>query len=618
VVNFKYPKKSAFKTLSFTPTEQAVLNEFPRYSISFFDDENFQYKRQAKNGNQILSKVISDDFYPFNLSNSDKTNYINGQSNTLKIFYAKILVYKSIAQDVVGSKSNVFYLTKTQSLGQSKTVYYTVTCVSKNNNFTTYSARIPLSNSDYILQYDGETFFTLVGDFSVNLNYPISLTIDNSATTSISQTTDTPVYKTISSQNNNLNFYENVSVQFSYFQYSDNFNFDFQPLNITLSNNLFSNTSTILTTNTSNGTSIRFNFLTGYNFSALKFFGLTLKNTSLNYDPTTDTQFLLNFKTNDDNFVIIDACKIFSNSNTNYFNVVFDFEDVVFTNNFLNYLILEIKSLNTSVTNSYEISYMNFMKKTGSSNTFSVKALSETKNINNFTIDPQGKKIFLNDLTKNSIISSNEIYSKVDCVIEIEDEANYEIVTKSGTIILPESCLIKTEKIYVPVFNLEKNSKIQYLNSYENVEVIKILPPEKLQLIDLDDNSDYVLNGFNIKNPFYLKKIQRKLLNNIKKQTDYILINEKEILVNKYANYGLLNENVILKEKNLLSFGFNVSEVRFSVKSAMPVMIENSNNFSFIINDDFIILKNKNDLSQVVLKCKSSLVIKKMLIIYAD
>ena len=90
MVNFKYPKKSAFKTLSFTPTEQAVLNEFPRYSISFFDDENFQYKRQAKNGNQILSKVISDDFYPFNLSNSDKTNYINGQSNTLKIFYAKI------------------------------------------------------------------------------------------------------------------------------------------------------------------------------------------------------------------------------------------------------------------------------------------------------------------------------------------------------------------------------------------------------------------------------------------------------------------------------------------------------------------------------------------------
>lgn len=618
MVNFKYPKKNNFKTLSFTPSEQTILNEIPRYSLSFYDDQNFTYKRQSKNGRQILSKVISDDFYPFNLSSSDRTNYINGQENNLKVFFVKILVYKSIVQDTIGQTSNVFYLTRTQSLGQYKTVYYLVTCIGKNDNFTTYSAKIPLKNSDYIFQYDGETFFTLVGDYSVSLSYPISLTINNSASTSISQTTNTPVFKTISSQNNNLNFFENVTTAFNYFQYSDSFDFDFQPLNITLSNNLFNTVSTIYTTNNNQGTSIRFNFLKGYNFSTLKYFGLTIKNTSLNYNPANDTQFLLNFKTSDENFTIIDACSIFENASAGFFNVIFDFDNVVFPSNILNYLILEIKTSSGLVTDSYQISYMNFIKKVANTSSFSVKSLNTTKNLNNFTLNPVKRELSFESLSKQTILLSDSLYSSVDCLIYIEDEANYEIKTKSSSIILPESCLIKTDKLYVPIFNLKKNTSIYYFEKLEVVESIKILPPSKLELIDTDDNSDYVFNGYKIKNPFYLRKVERKLLPVLNKEMSFIEINRERVAINKYDNLGWITEDLNLHSENYFYFPGNVSEVRLMFKSSSEVLFENSNNFSVDMINNVYILKNKNDLSNVVLKCKSSLVIKKMLLIYAD
>jgi hypothetical protein len=67
-------------------------------------------------------------------------------------------------------------------------------------------------------------------------------------------------------------------------------------------------------------------------------------------------------------------------------------------------------------------------------------------------------------------------------LIYIEDEANYEIKTKSSSIILPESCLIKTDKLYVPIFNLKKNTSIYYFEKLEVVESIKILPPSEIRI----------------------------------------------------------------------------------------------------------------------------------------
>ncbi len=617
---YKYPNKNAFKAFSFSPSEQTVFNEFPRYSITFYDDQNFTYRRQSINGKPVLSKIISDDFYPFNLSYTDRTNYISGQSNVLKVFYAKILVYKAITQDTVNATSTVFYLTRTQTLGTSKTVYYSVKCVEKNDQYTVYSSRISLNNSDFVNQYDGEAFFTLVGDFSVSLNYPISLTINNSATSSISETTTSAVYNTISTSVNNLNFYENVPVNFDYYQYSDSFDFNFSPLALTLSDTLFSTTSTIYTTNTSSGTSIRFNFIEGYSVASLYNFALTIANDSAGFNPAVDTLFTLTFRLSNGEFVSLNACEIFNNFVSGYFNIVFNFEGISWPDNFINYFILEIKTI-TTLTQPYEITYLNFVSEVNNVNTFSLKTLSVKNQSEQYVFNPNNQKLLLSNLENQMIIQSSDIYSTVDTLLSVKDEANYLISTQSGEIELPENALIKTESIFIPVFNLEKNTKVKFHENYETIKMIKVLPSSFIDLVDVYENTDYVLNGFNIKNPFFSKNYERKILN--KKQYNSEL---KSLSINNNI-FQLLSDKkyaFIQKEINFLSEISNKIEIEDASAVSISMLFSCSEPVYLLYGDDVKIISDKeiikinikNDLSPLILKSKSSFSIKKLLILY--
>jgi len=574
---YKYPNKNAFKAFSFSPSEQTVFNEFPRYSITFYDDQNFTYRRQSINGKPVLSKIISDDFYPFNLSYTDRTNYISGQSNVLKVFYAKILVYKAITQDTVNATSTVFYLTRTQTLGVSKTVYYSVKCVEKNDQYTVYSSRISLNNSDFVNQYDGEAFFTLVGDFSVSLNYPISLTINNSATSSISETTTSAVYNTISTSVNNLNFYENVPVNFDYYQYSDS-------------------------------------------VASLYNFALTIANDSAGFNPAVDTLFTLTFRLSNGEFVSLNACEIFNNFVSGYFNIVFNFEGISWPDNFINYFILEIKTI-TTLTQPYEITYLNFVSEVNNVNTFSLKTLSVKNQSEQYVFNPNNQKLLLSNLENQMIIQSSDIYSTVDTLLSVKDEANYLISTQSGEIELPENALIKTESIFIPVFNLEKNTKVKFHENYETIKMIKVLPSSFIDLVDVYENTDYALNGFNIKNPFFSKNYERKILN--KKQYNSEL---KSLSINNNI-FQLLSDKkyaFIQKEINFLSEISNKIEIEDASAVSISMLFSCSEPVYLLYGDDVKIISDKeiikinlkNDLSPLILKSKSSFSIKKLLILY--
>jgi len=618
---FKYPNKNVFKTFSFTPAEQNVFNEFPRYSITFYDDENFAYRRQSFNGRPILSKIISDDFYPFNLSLSDRTNYISGQSNVLKVFFAKILVHKAMPQDSVGKNSNVFFLTRTQTLGTSKTIYYTVKCVEKNDQFTVYSSRISLNNSDFVNQSDGETFFTLVGDFSVSLNYPINLTINNSASTSIAENTTTPVYNTISTSVNNLNFYETVVVDFDYFQYSDSFNYNFSPLTLTLNDNIFSSTPVIYTTNTSTGTSIRFNFLTGYSVNNIKNFGLTLANSSTNYNPATDTLFVLTFRLDNGEFVTFNGCEIFNNIQSGFYNIVFDFIDVAWPGSFINYFILEIKTITSNVSSSYQITFLNFIKEVNNVNAFAIKTFSQESAQNNFTLQPNNESLLFENLKNKLLIKSSEIFSTVESLIKVKHDTSFLITTESSSIILPENSLIKTENIYVPIFDLNKNTKVKVFDTFESILTIKTSPSNYVELIDTYEDSDYILNGFQIKNPIYSKQIERKFLPSQEPSTQNktIKINENIFSLTLSESFGFINRNVNFS-------GSVTNEIQIEDKFAKkffayivcsdPVYVIYNEDVKLFSDKEIIELNLKHDLRTIILKSKSSFTIKKLLIVY--
>ena len=617
-VNFKYAK-NAFQAYSFTPSEQSVFNEFPRYSITFYDDQDFKFKRQSVNGKSVLSKIISDDFYPFNLSYEDRTNYISGKSNVLKVFFAKILVYKTIAQDTVGQTSNVFYLTRTQTLGNSTTLYYSVRCIEKNSQYTVYSSRISLNNSDFVNQFDGEAFFTLVGDFSVNLEYPISLTLLDASTTSIFMTTTTPILNTIDASVNSLNFYENVVVNFDYYQYSDSFDYNFEPLNLTLTTEVFSSSPNLYTTNTSGGTSIRFNFLEGYPVSNLTNFALTLTNASVGYNPNTDTLFTLTFKFSNGDFISVNACEIFNNFQNNYYNIVFNFSDVIWPDNFINYFILEIKTLAISVTLPYTITYLNFVKEQSSVSSFSFKSFSTQSEASIYTYSPVKTKIDIDSLENQSLVLGSDIFSVVDTVFKIKDDSNFQITTQSGSVILPESALLKSENIYIPVFNLQKGTKIRTLDSFESITSIKVLSPSFIEMIDTYAEEDYFINGFLVKNPFFTKSVERRILTKKQYNTnlDKIEIDQNLIPMHSDGLFSFLNKELFFKE-NLSSEIFvhsqSASTFKALIASSAPVIMEYDKNVKSFNNKEIIEIKLKNDLTPIILKSTKSFSIKKLLI----
>ena len=548
VVNFIYPKKNnVFKASQYST--QSVFNDLPKYSISVYDDANFIYKRQSQNGNQILSNIISDDLFPDDSNQESKTRYLTGRGTNSKIFYLKVLVNKPVPQDTPGNYSTIFYLAKTQIFGAVSTVYYSLRCIEKNQNYTAYTSVITIKKSDFISQFDGKIFLNLVGDYDVSVKFPIDLQINNSASTSISQISSaTP--QTLSSTTNNSAYFQTYPVSFSYYEYSDSQDFNFTYTNLVLTNSLFSTANTIINSNVSTGISLRFTFSGVYNISDFSYFGLTIQNTDPSYNPNVDTIYKIVFRTVEDEVISVEDCSILNNLNSGYYNVVFKLKNIDTNLNDLNYMLIQIVSTRT-LTQNYSITYINFMTAI-TAGAFSVKSLQNNTQEENFTKDPFDKIQYIDNLKNQELIKSTALFTTVESLIEIGDEVVYEITTQSGKIYLPENAMIFTSNDFLPAYSLEQDVLILENDSFMPITSIKIMPPRKVKMIDIYENADYVLNGFYVKNPLFIKSFQRIFLERIetRKQNKSFLINDEKYFLLESEDFQYFSNEIVLKKGN--------------------------------------------------------------------
>jgi len=611
VVNFLYPKKNnIFKTAQYS--SQIVSNDLPKYSISVYDDSLFKYKRQSKNGSQILSNIISDDFFPKEISSENKTNYIEGVSGASKIFYLKILVNKPIAEDSPGNYSKIFYLAKTQIFGSISTVYYSVRCIEKNQNFTVYTSVISIKKSDFVTQFDGEVFLNLVGDYDVEIQIPIDLQINNSASSSISQVSSA-VPQTLSATANYLAYFQTFPVAFDYYEYSDNRDFNYQYINLNLTNSLFSTTNPLIISNLSSGISLRLTFSGSYNISDFNYFGLTITNSDPSYNPNADTIFKLVFTTVENEIISVEECKILNNINSGYYNVIFKLVNIEPNLNNLNYVVIQIISTRT-LTQSYTISYLNFINPI-TVGAFSAKSINNSNEYELFTFDPCNNLLNINQLKNQELIQSNNLFSTVETLLEVKDEIVYEIITQSGKILLPENAMIFTENDFLPVYSINKKTLIFYNKVLEPIKSIKIKPPKILKLIDVYENDNYILNGFCIKNPLFLKNFNRIFLERIdSRKIDNFQINSVKYFLTLTEKYSYFSENILLQEKNnLFEFSPKKKTVEMLLSANSEVLVQGKTKQKIIgTNRKLLIEIDENNFS-FYMKSKSEIIIHKVL-----
>ncbi len=613
-VNFKYKTLSSQSNV--TIGQQNVTNFFPPYSITFYDDQNFVFKRQLLDGYQIISNIVSDDQYPVT-SNDEKQRYNQGLGSSNKTSYIKVLVHKSIAEDTVNSPSTVFVLCRSITYGRTQNFYYTLQCIEKNQLYTVYSTQINTQNETLGDYQDGVNYFSLAGTYNVSINIPVNFSVTNSATTNISQVSSV-TSSTIDSESQPQNYFQNVSLPFSDYFYSDDQALCFTQTELNLQTNVFATTTTIYQSNSADGLLLKLTFDSGYSVSNLKFFGLTVSNASPGWIPTDDTYFSLSLIMNDGSTTKIEPCYVLLNTGS-YYNLVFDLTNVNYTGEFVNYILVEAESLNLSLASPYIITYLNFMQINTSVTSFAFKGLANQEQ--NFTLSVANERLFLNELTKNTIVKSSELFSNVESLLTIQDEIVYFLQTESASIQLIENMLIKTLKGYVTVQSLKIDDSVLYFNNMEKIISIKVLPPQTAVIIDLFENSDYYLNGFCIKNPIYIAKFERMFLPEHKtnNKNKFFKINQKNVYLEDCNGNYILNSDIELDpmRNNTVTFDDKqVAEIYFCV--------ENSSDLVFIADKKTKITKGLNIIHtklpkgsrNLFFKSKDKFVIKKMMVNY--
>jgi len=615
-VNFKYKTLSAQSSV--TISQQNVTNFFPPYSITFYDDVAFQFKRQLLDGYQIISNIVSDDQYPVT-SNTEKQKYNEGLGSTDKTCYIKVLVHKSVQEDTVNSTSTVFVLCRSITFGQTQNFYYPLQCIEKNQSYTIYSSQINTQNETLGDYQDGVNYFSLAGTYNVELNISIKFSISNAASTSISQVSSA-TNSTIDSESQPQNYFQNVSLPFSDYFYSNDQALCFTQTELSLQTNVFSTTTSIYESGNANGFLLKLTFDSGYSVSNLSFFGLTVSNSSPGWSASDDTYFSLSLVMNDGTTTKIEPCFILLNTGT-YYNLVFDLRNISYSGQFINYILVEGESLNSTVTSIYTISYLNFMQINTSVTTFAFKGLLNQEQ--NYVLNISNERIFLDTLTKNSIIKSSELFSNVESLLTIQDEIIYLIQTESASIELSESMLVKTLRGFVTAQALKSSDSLLFFNNYENIASIKVVPPKELTIVDLYENSDYYLNGFCVKNPIYISKFERLFLPENKRviKNKSIKINQKNVFLEDSFGNFILSTSIELDpiRNNVITFDDKkISEVYFCVENFSDLIFISDTKTKMTKGINVIQTKISKNSRNLFFKSKDKIIIKKMMVKYGS
>lgn len=609
-----YKADDLFKILS-TSSSDDVITELPAYSITFYDDVELKYPRQSQDGVQLFSNIISDDFYPNDTDATDLENYQSGISEESRRYYCKIIVEKNITQDVaVGQESNVFTLNITK-LFPTKTIdTYNITLLEKNERYTIYTTTFAIEKSDFVKDFDGNIFFSLDGKYSVRYAVPINIRINNSATSSLNQTTTDEVKKKIDSKSMLAQYYRNLTVAFSGFHYSDSFDFDFSDLSLVLSSNLFDTNSIIYETNTNEGVFFKFDLINGYSTNVLNHFALTLKNTDALYNPNTDTLFTLRLYLGSGETINVNTCEVFANTEEDYYNIVFKFQNLA-DFGYINYITIEIKTLNLSISGTYQITYMNFV----AINRSTVFGAASFKSLaNNFytTSTPSGKELTVSSLRNNELVQNIGGFSLVQNIIEFTSDINYSIETEENKILLPEFAQILTINGFKQVDEVSTGDKIFHTNEYVNIKSIKTSTSESYELFETYDGDSFYLNGFVIKMPKVYQKFSRKILNKttLIETSSFIKVNGLKCYlmtdgVNKFSN-----KKIALEANNTHEISSN-EKIRLVVQSDKKISTKKIN-FIGKINNESLLELDQNIICTI--KVTEDSVIKKVLVIDED
>lgn len=450
------------------------VNYFPKYSISFYDDINLQYKRQSFNGKQVLSTITSDDFFSSNqILPSDSNNYINGFPEPTRIIYIQILVHASIQIDSIGNYSNIFILSLTKNLGNALTKYYSLKCISQNNFYTQYICAVSLSQSDFINNYDCQYYCSLIGDFNISLNYPIYLNVTNNNYSGINQSSN--AQKSFLSSNNSNQYFSIANYNFSILQ------------------NYFPNTSTVFdTTNTyltfsGNQNLFNLNFNTAILASNLKYFGFTIYNSDLTFNPNTDTSFALTFRTQFGNLYRIESCTILKNFVNNYWNIIFNNKSITFYSEYVDYAILEINLNRSTLITSFQITFLSYLNTNINYNSFSTLnaklTINELKNLNfkDLLKNKADVSFFINETSQDLYENNDYYFNDINYIINKFQKIDFNFLKlnkKEITIILNKKIefLIKNQNsIFSDCIEYNSENPILTVKFLEPAEIIKII-----------------------------------------------------------------------------------------------------------------------------------------------
>lgn len=554
---------------------QIANNSFPLFSISIFDDINFEYPRQSYNGKQVVSIIPSDDIYSASdLSENQKVDYINGINTTSKIFYIKILVNRNISNDSIGNLSSSLALCLTSISGSVNTKYYPMTCLLKDQKYTVYRSTVLINQSDFSRYSDGEIFFNVIGDYSVNLNFPINISNTNLSFTPIPQNSSSS-FSIIPPADNFQQYFVVKSIDVSFYQYSDDFDYNFVEFSVPSDQILFNTNSTLLLTG-NYGTLMRISFPSGVLTSEFKYFGITISNSFPSFDPTTDTVFSLTIRTKNGHMYIKENCAILNNS-IGYYNVIFKMNDLSFESEYVDYILIQIETV-SDITTPYNVTFLSLLDVFDDSyNSFSFNTSSISIS-NDYTYDVFHNQIDVAHLLRGQYLKSYDKLSRADGIIEFTPDTIYSISTENFNINVPDSAFVISKGDQRSVFTLNSGDSVETINGEEVVKSIRVKKPNLVRLVDTTLDTFYTLNGVFIKNPPYTLNAKRTLLkkeSSIKKTNLIININGDMYVAQKFDNYISfeLNKDFDANKKYLLKteIKYKKAVITFKITSDMLV-----------------------------------------------
>jgi hypothetical protein len=247
---------------------------------------------------------------------------------------------------------------------------------------------------------------------------------------------------------------------------------------------------------------------------------------------------------------------------------------------------------------------------------FSVKSLQNNTQEENFTKDPFDKIQYIDNLKNQELIKSTALFTTVESLIEIGDEVVYEITTQSGKIYLPENAMIFTSNDFLPAYSLEQDVLILENDSFMPITSIKIMPPRKVKMIDIYENADYILNGFYVKNPLFIKSLQRIFLERIetRKQNKSFSINDEKYFLLESEDFQYFSNEIVLKKGNhIIEFSPSTIYASILISGNSEIVVQSKIKQKVVGQNQKLQLDIDNKNFLIYLKSNSTITIHKLI-----